>query len=91
MKLYLINLYGAFMASELGVFATRNKPVNTMYYKHEILAECDVELPDGFEELSAGIYFGNEDAEIVTEKIGGKYVTSLVTARGVKRIKTWDI
>lgn len=94
-KLYLINQYEAYQATELGVIAVRELPNETAYYKHEVLAESDVELPNGFEVAktngaSTEIFFGNEGADMITERKDDHYVTSLVTSQGITDIKEWD-
>ncbi len=95
MKLYLINQYEAYQAAEQGVTAVRELPNETVYYKHEVLAESDVDLPEGFEvtkTVGGGteIFFGNEGADMITERKGDHYVTSLVTSQGITVIKKWD-
>ena len=94
MKLYLINNYEARMASEQGITAMRHKPTDTMYYKSEVLEEVDIELPNGFtiKETQCGeeIFKGDEGADMVTEKVNGKYVTSLVTSDGVVGLHEWE-
>lgn len=95
MKLYLINQYEAYQAAEQGVTAVRELPNETAYYKHEVLAESDVDLPEGFEVAKTNgggteIFFGNEGADMITERKGDHYVTSLVTSQGITPIKKWD-
>lgn len=95
LKIYLINQYEAFQAAEQGVTAVRELPNETVYYKYEVLAESDVELPDGIEVANTNgggteICLGNEAAEMTTERKGDHYVTSLVTSQGLTDIKEWD-
>lgn len=95
MKLYLINTYEAYIAKEQGIRAFREIPNDTLYYKHELLEQAEVELPDGFTlEKTQGegeeIFGGNEAAEMITEYTNGKYVTSLVTSDGVVRLHIWS-
>lgn len=95
MKLYLINQYEACQAAEQGVTAVRELPNETVYYKYEVLAESDVELPEGFEVAKTNgggteIFFGNEGADMITERKGNRYITSLVTSQGITTIKEWD-
>lgn len=96
-KLYLINQYKAYQAAEQGVFAVRDTlPKEGVYYKHEVLAEADVELPEGFEVAKTNgggteIFFGNEGADMITERKSDHYVTSLVTSQGITPIKTWKL
>lgn len=95
MKLYLINTYEAQMASEKGIYASTSKPKNTMYYKSEILADTDIELPDGFtyEKTKCGsyeIFKGNEAADLVTASYHGRYATYLITSDGVIKWHAWD-
>ena len=95
MKLYLINQYEAYQAAEQGVTAVRELPNETAYYKHEVLAESDVDLPEGFEVAKTNgggteIFFGNEGVDMITERKGNHYVTSLVTSQGITAIKKWD-
>lgn len=94
-KLYLINQYEAYQAAEQVVTAVREQPNETMYYKHEVLAESDVELPKGFEVAKTNgggteIFFGNEGADMITERKGDHYITSLVTSHLITDIKEWD-
>lgn len=93
--LYLINMHEAYMAAEQGVVAVRNLPTDTINYKHEVFEESDVELPTGFTiEKTQGdgeeIFNGDEGADMITELINGKYVTSLVTSNGIVTIKVWN-
>ena len=93
-KLYLINQYESYQAAEQGVTAVRELPNETMYYKHEVLAESDVELPKDFEVANTNgdgteIFCGNESADMITERRGDYYVTSLVTSKGITDIKEW--
>ena len=94
MKLYLVHYYEAQIASEQGIFAVRDIPTDTIYYKSEVLEEVDVELPNGFtsEETQCGeeIFKGDEGADMVTEKVNGKYVTSLATSDGVVELHEWE-
>ena len=95
MKLYLFTQYEAYQAAEQGVTAMRELPNETVYYKHEVLAESDVDLPEGFEVAKTNgggteIFFGNEVADMITERKGEHYVTSLVTSQGITVIKKWD-
>lgn len=95
MKLYLINQYEAFQAAEQGVKAVRELPNETVYYKYELLDESDVDLPEGFEVAKTNgvgteIFYGNEGADMITERKGEHYVTSLVTSQGITVIKKWD-
>lgn len=95
MKLYLINQYDAYTASEHGIRAVRNLPVETAYYKHEVLEEADINLPDGFTlESTQGqgseIFKGNEAADMITEFVAGIYVTELVTSDGIVPLKIWE-
>lgn len=94
-KLYLINQYKAYQAAEQGVTAVHELPNETMYYKHEVLVESDVELPKGFKVAKTigdgtEIFFGNEDATMITVRESDHYVTSLVTSKGITDIKEWD-
>lgn len=95
MKLYLINQYEAYQAAEQGVKAMRELPNETVYYKYELLDESDVDLPEGFEVAKTNgagteIFYGNEGADMITERKGEHYVTSLVTSQGITVIKKWD-
>ena len=95
MKLYLINQYEAYQSAEQGVTAVRELPNETVYYKHEVLAEADVDLPEGFEVAKTthgdtAIFFGNDYAVMVTEWRNGHYVTSLVTSDGIVTLHKWN-
>lgn len=95
MKLYLINNYEAQMTSEKGIYASTRKPKNTIYYKSEILADADIELPDGFtyektKDGSYEIFKGDEWAEMITASYQGRYVTYLITSDGVIKWYAWD-
>ena len=95
LKFYLINQYEAYQASEQGVTVVCELPNETVYYKYEVLAESDVELPDGFEvaQTNGGgteVFLGNEAASLITERKGDHYVTSLVTSQGITDIKEWN-
>ena len=94
MKLYLINNYEAYRADEKGVYAGRKVPEDTIYYKHEILEEANVQLPDGYEigvtrHGEEAIFKGSEYAFMITERKGNTHVTSLVTSDGIVRLHTW--
>ena len=94
MKLYLINIYEAQMASEQGITAVCHEPTDDMYYESEVLEEADVDLPEGFtieKTFGSGeeIFKGNEGADMVTEWRNGHYVTSLVTSDGIVTLHKW--
>lgn len=93
-KLYLINMYEAQMASEQGITAVCKNIADTLYYKSEVLEEAEVELPSGFTiERTQGdgeeIFKGDKAAELVTTMQGDKYVTSLVTSDGIVTLHKW--
>jgi hypothetical protein len=93
MKLYLINFNETYRADEQGVRAMMNVPSDTEYYKHEIISEADVELPEGYrlEEFEWGnaVMYGVENAEIVTYQVDGGYKTVLVTSRREELLMYW--
>ena len=94
MKLYLINIYEAQMASEQGITAVCHEPTDDMYYKSEVLEEADVDLPEGFtiektQSNGEEIFKGNEGADMVTERRNGHYVTRLVTSDGIVTVHKW--
>ena len=94
MKLYLINCYEGVMASEQIIDAMRTLPTDTIHYKYELLEESDVILPEGFtieETVTSGteIFFGDDVAVMLTEYVDGRYVTSLVTSKGITTLHKW--
>lgn len=87
--LYLIDTYEAYMASEQGITASVKEPKDTLYYKHEILDEQDVELPEGYT-FDGEFWLGGEVAELVTQQEdNGNYVSYLVTSQGIKVLHNW--
>ncbi len=89
--LYLINTYEAYMASEQGITASVKKPKDTLYYKHEILDEQEVELPDGYTFDGKDFCIGNRIVELTTYKQdNGGYVTCLISSQGIKVLHNWD-
>lgn len=54
---YLYNTYEAYCASEKGINANTIPPIDTLYYKHELLEKAEVELPEG--------YYSTDDGQIV--------------------------
>ena len=87
--LYLVNTYEAYMASEHGITASVKEPNDTLYYKHEILDEQEVELPDGYT-FDGEFWVGNNHAELITEREdNGDYVTYLVSSQGMVVLRSW--
>lgn len=83
------------MTSEKGIYASTRKPKNTIYYKSEILADADIELPDGFtyektKDGSYEIFKGHERAEMITASYHCRYATYLITTDGVIKWHEWD-
>ena len=88
--LYLINTYEAYMASEQGITASVKKPKDTLYYKHEILDEQEVELPCGYTFDGEDIVIGSEVAELVTQQEdNGDYVTYLISSQSSEELHNW--
>lgn len=87
--LYLIDTYEAYMASEQGITASVKEPKDTLYYKHEILDEQEVELPDGYT-FDGEFWLGGEVAELVTQQEdNGDYVTCLISSQSIKVLHNW--
>jgi hypothetical protein len=77
------------MASEQGITASVKEPKDTLYYKHEILDEQDVELPDGYT-FDGEFWLGGEVAELSTDRQdNGDYVTCLISSQGIKVLHYW--
>ena len=88
--LYLIDTYEAYMASEKGITASVKKPKDTLYYKHEILDDQEVELPDGYTFDGKNFCIGNEIAELSTyQQNNGDYVTCLISSQCIKVLHNW--
>lgn len=88
--LYLIDTYEAYMASEQGITASVKEPKDTLYYKHEILDEQEVELPDGYTFDGKDFCIGNRIVELTTyQQDNGDYVTYLISSQGIKVLHNW--
>lgn len=88
--LYLIDTYEAYMASEQGITASVKEPKDTIDYKHEVLDEQEVELPDGYTFDGEDFVIGNEIAELSTyRKDDGNYVTCLISSQGMVTLHYW--
>ena len=95
-KLYLVNTYEAYRADEIGVKASIHEPIDTIDYKHEVIAEDEIILPIGFELCETSghgqeFFHGDNPCEMVTEQTSYGYVTSLVSSEGITPIKKWNI
>ena len=95
MKLYLINVYETYRADEQGVRAFRELPNGSIYYKYEVMEESDVTLPSDYEVCTTQgegteIFNGDDAVEMVTEKKGGSYITSLVSSNGIVELHRWN-
>ena len=89
--LYLIDTYEAYMASEQGITASVKEPKDTIYYKHEILDEQEVELPDGYTFDGKDFCIGNRIVELTTyRQDNGDYVTCLISSQGIKVLHNWS-
>lgn len=78
--LYLVNVYEAYRADEQGVQVMTSEPVDTIYYKHEVLKSVEAVLPEGVEydeQMNTWSVNGNS-AELYWED--GK--VSLISAEG---------
>lgn len=94
MKLYLINVYEAYRADEQGVRAFVEIPKDTIHYKHEVINEADVELPEGYEICAtegngSEIFNGDEAVELITKRRGDCFITSLVSSDGIVELHRW--
>lgn len=88
--IYLIDTYEAYMASEKGITASVKEPKDTIYYKHEILDEQEVELPDGYTFDGKDFCIGNRIVELTTyQQDNGDYVTCLISSQGIKVLRNW--
>ena len=86
-KLYKVRIYQAYRADEEGVRWFTYKPNDTSDYKHEIVDEVEVELPDGISYNEALMSFDDKghDCQLVTEKDGSASLVS--SERIIKWIK----
>lgn len=71
-KVYRINMYEAYVASEKGIYFSFDIPKDTIYYKHEILGEESFNFP------------GWKDGELVTED---EHTFSFVSCEGIRTYK----
>lgn len=87
-RLYLNNVYQAYMATECGKIWTIEPISNDIYYKSEIIDEAEFLLPDGFKvkDFLGGKYIddGVREWELVTEN---DLSVVLVSAEGIIELK----
>lgn len=84
-KLYKVNVYQAYRADEQGIRWFTSRPIDTEYYKHEILEEIESELPEGITYDNNSMTFSDQghDCQMVNERDGS---VSLVSSQ---RIIEW--
>ena len=92
-KLYLVNTYEAYMASEQGVNVTTEEPNDTIDYKHEVLAEEEISLPEGVEyrDIARVWLVNDEPADLLCERVGEAYEISLISASGQFNLYTFKL
>ena len=84
-KLYKVNVRQSYRLDEKGIRWFTSPPIDTMYYKHEIVEEIDAELPEGITYDNKSMTFSDKghDCQMVNERDGS---LSLVSSR---RIIAW--
>ncbi len=93
MKLYLVQCYQAYSARECKVTATFYEPNDTLYYKHDLIQEAEIELPDCYKiDEYNDIYRDGKHCPMWTEEVNGLWKTFILDA--VERIpvllKQWE-
>ena len=69
MKLYKVNKYDKYIAEEIRVEWHEKKPVDSVFYKYEILEEVEIELPEGVTHKDILVLFNdNGDCIIINNK-----------------------
>ena len=68
MKLYKVNKYDKYSANEVSVEWVTCNPIETVYYKYEILYEVEIELPEGVTYKDILILFNNKNCVMVNKK-----------------------
>ena len=80
--LYLVNVYEAYRADEQGITVMTSEPIDTIYYKHEVLAEKTITLPKGVEyNEERNVWFVNGNPADLFFEDGQ---VSLISADGIK-------
>ena len=74
--------------------AIKELPREGVYCKYELLEEAEIALPEGYElcQCAGGnveFFHASNSCDMVTEKVGCAYVTSLVDAECATPIHTW--
>lgn len=68
-KLYKVNRYNAFGEEEVCVEWHTHKPVDSVFYKYEILEEVEIELPEGVTHKDILVLFNDKgDCIIINNK-----------------------
>ena len=68
-KLYKVNVYDIYIKKEIRVEWHEKKPVDSVFYKYEILEEVEIELPEGVTYKDILILFNdNGDCIMVNNK-----------------------
>ena len=68
MKLYKVNKYDKYIEDEVFFEWHEKKPVESMFYKYEILEEFEIELPKGVTHKDIFILFNDKTCVIVNKK-----------------------
>lgn len=68
MKIYKVNKYDKYSANEVSVEWDTCYPIETVYYKYEILYETEIELPEGVTYKDILILFNNKNCIIINKK-----------------------
>ena len=68
MKIYKVNKYDKYIADEVSIEWHEEKPVDSVFYKYEILEEFEIELPEGFICKDIIILFNNKNCIIINNK-----------------------
>lgn len=64
-KLYKVNRHNAFGAEEICVEWHTHKPVDSVYYKYEILEEVEIELPEGVTHKDILVLFNDNGRDCI--------------------------
>ena len=68
MKLYKVNKYDKYITDEVSIEWHEKKPVESVFYKYDILEEFEIELPEGVTHKDIFILFNDKTCVIINNK-----------------------
>ena len=65
MKLYKVNKYDKYITDEVSVEWHEKKPVESVFYKYDILEEVEIELPEGVTHKDILVLFNDNGRDCI--------------------------